>query len=179
MNYLVKDLYDFGTENEVKLDIIIKSIITVRIYAGEASAEAPLGPLLGQYGILISDFCTRFNMLTATFEQGLLLNVKIILYSNMNYDIYVLSIDVLFLIKYALDISKFSPFGKRIFISLKTEYYCNFISTPVLYEIVKFNYKILKYKHITLKQFFKCVCNMLRNSGMLIIPRKYIYNMRR
>src|SRR6185312_17200900 len=117
MNYLVKDLYDFGTENEVKLDIIIKSIITVRIYAGEASAEAPLGPLLGQYGILISDFCTRFNMLTATFEQGLLLNVKIILYSNMNYDIYVLSIDVLFLIKYALDISKFSPFGKRIFIS--------------------------------------------------------------
>jgi ribosomal protein L11 len=179
MNYLVKDLYESTLDLDIKLDIIIKSIITVRVYSGEASADAPLGPLLGQYGILVSDFCTRFNNLTSIFELGLLLNVKIILYSNMNYDIYVLSIDVIYSIKYALNISKLSPFGKRIFLSLKMEYFCNFISTVVLYEIVQYNYKILKYKNVTLKQFFKCICNMLRNSGMLIIPRKYLLNMRR
>jgi ribosomal protein L11 len=179
MNYLIRDLYELNIDLDIKFDIIIKSIITVRVYSGEASADAPLGPLLGQYGILVSDFCIRFNNLTSIFEPGLLLNTKIILYSNMNYDIYILSIDVIYCIKYALNISKLSPFGKRIFLSLKTDYFCNFISTPVLYEIIQYNYKILKYKNITLKQFFKCVCNMLRNSGVLIIPRIYLLNMRR
>ena len=69
--------------------------------------------------------------------------------------ILILSIDIIYSIKYALDITKLSPFGKRIFISLKMDYFCNFISTPVLYEIVIYNYKLLKYKNITLKQFFK------------------------
>jgi large subunit ribosomal protein L11 len=158
-------------ELSINKDIIIKSIISVRVPSGEATAKAPLGPTLGQYGIMIGEFCTRFNELTAELESGILINTKIILYADMTYDIYLDSIDTLYYIRKIINMPKFGPFGKRVFIGGKKEVN-NIITTSVLYEIVKFNYSIFKYKHITLRSFYKCICNTIRSLGIILISTK-------
>ena len=46
----------------------IKSTLTLQIRAGQANPAPPIGPALGQHGINIQEFCTKFN--EATKEMG-------------------------------------------------------------------------------------------------------------
>ena len=39
----------------------IKTIIKLQIPAGKANPAPPIGPALGQHGVNIQDFCTKFN----------------------------------------------------------------------------------------------------------------------
>ncbi|MFH1938375.1 MAG: 50S ribosomal protein L11, partial [Patescibacteria group bacterium] len=39
----------------------IKTIIKLQIQAGQANPAPPIGPALGQHGLSIQDFCTKFN----------------------------------------------------------------------------------------------------------------------
>jgi ribosomal protein L11 len=162
-------------ELSVHKDIIIKSIISVKIPSGEASGKGSLQQILGQYGITIMDFCSKFNELTNEFEPGIILNTKIILYADMTYDIYLNSIDLLYYIRKILNINTFTPFGNRIFIGKGKNVFYSFITTPVLYEICKFHYNIFKYKHISLQMLYKNVCYMLKSIGILIIPIKKLF----
>lgn len=56
-----EELVSFRRSSES--DILLDSIdhINFRIDAGEASTAAPLGPLLGQFQIPLSEFCDSFN----------------------------------------------------------------------------------------------------------------------
>jgi len=78
---------------------LIKSILSLHIYAGLASSKAPLGPTLGQYGIPISDFCTMFNTLTESYNSGLLLHVSVFLYADLGYEIFVEGVYIVSLLK--------------------------------------------------------------------------------
>eukprot|EP01133_Synstelium_polycarpum_P000006 gene6-9_t len=49
--------------------------------AGLAAMAPPLGPVLGQYGINIMEFCNEFNTETTNFEKGITL--KVTLYINI------------------------------------------------------------------------------------------------
>ena len=42
----------------------IKTIIKLQIQAGKANPAPPVGPALGQHGINIQEFCTKFNEAT-------------------------------------------------------------------------------------------------------------------
>ena len=42
----------------------IKTIIKLQIQAGKANPAPPVGPALGQHGLNISEFCSRFNEAT-------------------------------------------------------------------------------------------------------------------
>jgi large subunit ribosomal protein L11 len=46
----------------------IKTIIKLQIQAGKATPTPPVGPALGQHGINIGEFCTKFN--EATKDKG-------------------------------------------------------------------------------------------------------------
>lgn len=46
----------------------IKVIIKLQIPAGKANPAPPVGPALGQHGLNIQEFCTKFN--TATKDKG-------------------------------------------------------------------------------------------------------------
>lgn len=62
--------------------------IKVMIPAGKATPAPPLGPALGQAGINIQDFVTKFN--DATREMGNdTLGVKIFVYEDRSYDFVV------------------------------------------------------------------------------------------
>ena len=39
----------------------IKTVIKLQIPAGKANPAPPVGPALGQHGLNIQDFCTKFN----------------------------------------------------------------------------------------------------------------------
>lgn len=46
----------------------VKTIIKLQIPAGKANPAPPVGPALGQHGLNIQEFCTKFN--EATKDQG-------------------------------------------------------------------------------------------------------------
>jgi large subunit ribosomal protein L11 len=67
------------------MEFVTKKQITKEIYflrliapASAASVSSPLGPLLGQYGINIMDFCNQFNERTWFIAQGLPLIVDLV-----------------------------------------------------------------------------------------------------
>jgi len=39
----------------------IKTVVKLQVPAGKATPAPPIGPALGQHGLNIQDFCTRFN----------------------------------------------------------------------------------------------------------------------
>lgn len=64
----------------------IKTIIKLQIPAGQANPAPPVGPALGQHGVNIVEFCSRFN--EATKEQrGDIIPVEITVYEDRTYDL--------------------------------------------------------------------------------------------
>lgn len=158
---------------EKNQELLIKSIITLRIPANEASAKAPLGPTLGQYGILISDFCERFNELTNIYTNGTLINTRIVLFGDLTYNIYLSKVDFIYFIKKVIVGFKFSPFGKRLY--LNKSKLVKYITTPVLYESSKYYYTNVGIpKYISFYNFYKMIPSMVRNIGLINLSRQSI-----
>lgn len=64
--------------------------VKVRIMGGKATPAPPLGPALGQAGINIGDFVTKFNAATSKM-QGEILSAYITVYDDRSYDFIVKS----------------------------------------------------------------------------------------
>jgi len=63
----------------------IKVVIKLQIQAGQANPAPPIGPALGQHGLSIQDFCTKFN--EATKEMvGDIIPVEITVYEDRTFD---------------------------------------------------------------------------------------------
>lgn len=63
----------------------IKKIIKVQTRGGQANPAPPLGPALGQAGIDIQGFCTKFNDQTKKDKMGQLLPVEITVYEDRSF----------------------------------------------------------------------------------------------
>ena len=64
----------------------IKTIIKLQIQAGQANPAPPVGPALGQHGINIKEFCTKFNDATKD-KMGNVIPIEIILYEDRTFDL--------------------------------------------------------------------------------------------
>lgn len=62
----------------------IKTIIKLQIPAGAANPAPPVGPALGQHGLNIGEFCTRFNEATKQLN-GQITPVEITVYEDRSY----------------------------------------------------------------------------------------------
>jgi large subunit ribosomal protein L11 len=62
----------------------IKVIIKLQIKAGAANPAPPVGPALGQHGLNIQEFCTRFNEATKNLG-GDITPVEITVYEDRSY----------------------------------------------------------------------------------------------
>lgn len=60
-------------------------IVNLKIYSTKASSGAPLGPILGQFKIPMSDFCKDFNDKSSIFSSDILLPVSIYLLEDNSY----------------------------------------------------------------------------------------------
>jgi large subunit ribosomal protein L11 len=63
----------------------IKTIIKLQIPAGQANPAPPIGPVLGQHGLSIQEFCTKFNEATKD-KSGDIIPVEITVYEDRTYD---------------------------------------------------------------------------------------------
>jgi len=64
----------------------IKTVLTLQIPAGQANPAPPVGPALGQHGLNIQDFCTRFNEATKD-KAGEIIPVEITVYVDRTFDL--------------------------------------------------------------------------------------------
>jgi len=63
----------------------VKTIIKLQIPAGKANPAPPVGPALGQHGLNIQDFCTKFNDQTKEMS-GDIIPVEITVYEDRTFD---------------------------------------------------------------------------------------------
>jgi large subunit ribosomal protein L11 len=62
----------------------IKTIIKLQIPAGAATPAPPVGPALGQHGLNIGEFCSKFNEATKT-QAGDIIPVEITIFEDRSY----------------------------------------------------------------------------------------------
>lgn len=63
----------------------IKTVIKLQIPAGQAVPSPPVGPALGQHGLNIQEFCTKFNDATKEMK-GDVIPVEITVYEDRTFD---------------------------------------------------------------------------------------------
>ncbi|HDY72915.1 MAG TPA: 50S ribosomal protein L11 [bacterium] len=79
--------------------------IKLQIPAGKATPAPPVGPALAQHGLNISDFCRKFNDLTAD-KQGFIIPVEISVFGDKTYEFKLKKPPVSELLKKAAGIEK-------------------------------------------------------------------------
>jgi large subunit ribosomal protein L11 len=82
-----------------------KTVIKLQIQAGQANPAPPVGPALGQHGINIQDFCTRFNEATKEM-MGDVVPVEITVNDDRSFDFILKSPPASELLKKAAGIKK-------------------------------------------------------------------------
>ncbi len=83
----------------------VATTIKLQIPAGKANPAPPIGPALGQAGINIQEFCTRFNNDTKD-KGGDIIPVVISVYEDKSYDFILKTPPAAELIKKAAGIKK-------------------------------------------------------------------------
>jgi large subunit ribosomal protein L11 len=63
----------------------IKTVIKLQIVGGKANPAPPVGPVLGQHGVAIQEFCVRFNDATRD-KMGEVVPVEITVYEDRSFD---------------------------------------------------------------------------------------------
>ena len=62
----------------------IKAVLKLQIQAGKATPAPPIGPALGQHGLNIQEFCTKFNAETKD-KGGNIIPVEITVFEDRTY----------------------------------------------------------------------------------------------
>ena len=90
----------------------VKSLLKLQIRGGQATPAPPVGPALGQHGVNIQDFVTRFN--DATKEMaGDVIPTEISIYEDRSFDFKLKTPPAADLLKKAAGISKGSAVGAK------------------------------------------------------------------
>lgn len=83
----------------------VASVIKIQLPAGQATPAPPVGPVLGQHGLNISEFVKSFNAKTEKF-RGDIIPTIITVYEDRSYTFTLKQPPVAFLIKKAAGIDK-------------------------------------------------------------------------
>lgn len=83
----------------------IKVLIKLQIPGGQANPAPPVGPALGQHGLNIAEFCTKFNLQTKD-RMGEVTPVEITVYEDRTYTFILKTAPAAELLKKAAGITK-------------------------------------------------------------------------
>lgn len=83
----------------------ILTIIKLQIPGGQANPAPPVGPALGQHGLNIQDFCTKFNAATKD-KMGDIIPVEITAYADRSFTFITKTPPAAELIKKAINLKK-------------------------------------------------------------------------
>jgi len=79
--------------------------IKLQVTGGQANPAPPIGPVLGQHGVNIMEFCKQFNARTQK-QQGEVVPVVITVYKDRSFTFELKTPPVSYLIKKALKLDK-------------------------------------------------------------------------
>ncbi|MBW6441064.1 50S ribosomal protein L11 [Patescibacteria group bacterium] len=91
----------------------IQKIVKLQIPAGKANPAPPIGPALGQAGINIQEFCTRFNNESKEM-MGDIIPVEISVYEDKSYTFIMKTPPAAELLKKAAGVTKGSKEPQKI-----------------------------------------------------------------
>ncbi|MDD2913311.1 MAG: 50S ribosomal protein L11 [Candidatus Pacebacteria bacterium] len=93
----------------------IKTVIKIQLAAGKATPAPPVGPVLAQHGVNISEFCQKFNDKTKD-QVGFVIPAEITVYEDRTYDFVLKESPAAELLKKAAGIEKGSgtPNKKKV-----------------------------------------------------------------
>jgi large subunit ribosomal protein L11 len=98
----------------------IKAIIKLQCPAGKANPAPPVGPALGQHGVNIMEFCTKFN--EATREKGdTIIPVEITVYEDRTFTLVYKQPPAAILIMKAIKAAKGSDNSKKTKVGILTQ----------------------------------------------------------
>ena len=83
----------------------VTTVIKLQIKAGQANPAPPVGPALGQHGLNIQDFCTRFNEATKEM-MGDVVPVEISVYEDRSFSFILKTSPAAELLKKAAGVKK-------------------------------------------------------------------------
>ncbi len=134
----------------------IKSYIKLQVLSGMANPSPPVGPILGQKGLNIINFCKLFNKKTSNLDKGIPIPVVITVFSDRTFSFIIKSPTVSYLIKKYVLIKKGSSNpGKNI---------VGYINDKQLIKIAKI--KILDTNSYDIKQLVKSIIGTANSMGI-------------
>ncbi|MBI2439224.1 MAG: 50S ribosomal protein L11 [Candidatus Moranbacteria bacterium] len=83
----------------------VKTVIKLQIAAGKANPAPPVGPALGQHGLNIQDFCTKFNEASKD-RMGEIVPAEITVYEDRTFSFVLKTSPASDLLKKAAKIEK-------------------------------------------------------------------------
>ncbi len=91
----------------------ISGYIKLQVPAGQATPQPPIGPVLGQRGLNIMEFCKAFNAATQAQEQGMPIPTVITVYADKSFSFTMKTPPASFLLRRAAGLEKASQMPGR------------------------------------------------------------------
>jgi len=83
----------------------LKTIVKLQVTGGAANPAPPIGPVLGQHGVNIMEFCKQFNAKTQK-QAGEIIPVILYVYEDRSFTFELKTPPVAYLIKKAINLEK-------------------------------------------------------------------------